>query len=72
MGDVCAISGCMYQTPATPPVPQPCLQVKWSLAALRVKICGQPALVDTSIGLCMGNVPAPPQVRITQLHVRGI
>lgn len=69
VGDVYLVSGCV---PPGPPGQPPCANVKWMVGALRVKIGGQPALLNTSVGMAMGGIPGPPIVGATQLRVKGM
>jgi len=66
------IAGCPFQAPG--PKPQPCMTVRWVAPAVRVKICGQPALLQTSSGLCNSaeQIPqGPPNVVVVQPRVQG-
>lgn len=73
LGDVFMVAGCPNSLPTVPPTPQPCLTVQWLMPALRVKIMGRPALLKSSVGLCMGSVPpAPPSIQMTQMRVKGV
>jgi len=70
--DTSLIAGCAFSTPAGP---QPCVKVQWLVPAARVLVNGQPALLQTSPGLCLSAVQAPqgaPIVVAGQLRVRGI
>jgi uncharacterized Zn-binding protein involved in type VI secretion len=69
LGDTYTVSGCPFVTPAG--TPQPCVSVAWTVGATRVKIMGQPALVASAVGLCQGNVPAPPSVVPAQTRAEG-
>lgn len=70
--DTFMIAGCPFQTPV--PKPQPCMTVRWISPAVRVKINGQPALLQTSSGLCNSaeQIPqGPPNVVVVQPKVQG-
>jgi uncharacterized Zn-binding protein involved in type VI secretion len=69
IGDVYVVSGCPFTTPAG--VPEPCVSVQWTVGAARVTIEGRPALVTSAVGLCQGNVPAPPSIVPAQLRAQG-
>ena len=55
IADQSLVAGCAF----TIPPPQPCLRVQWMMPATRVLINGQPALLQSSIGLCLGPTQAP-------------
>jgi len=57
MADQAMIAGCLFLAPT--PAPQPCLRVQWVTPAARVLINGQPALLQTSVGLGLGPTQAP-------------
>ena len=69
------VSGCPFQIPVGAGTkPQPCIKIQWIKPALRVKINGQPALLQDSSGLCQSaeQIPqGPPQVVVTQMRVKG-
>ena len=72
MGDSFMIAGCAFTVP--PGKPQPCVRVQWLVPALRVLVGGQPAILQSSTGLCLSaeQIPGgPPTVTMTQLRVRG-
>jgi uncharacterized Zn-binding protein involved in type VI secretion len=72
MGDTYLIAGCVFTLPAGKP--QPCVKVQWLVPAARVMVNHQPAIVQSSTGLCLSaeQIPAgPPSVLVTQLRVRG-
>jgi hypothetical protein len=75
VSDMFMIAGCPFQVP-TPggPKPQPCVTGRWLTPATRILINGQPAVLNTSTGLCQSveQIPAgPPTVTTTQLRVSG-
>jgi hypothetical protein len=73
VSDLCTVAGCPFVLPG--PKPQPCVRVQWLIAATRVRIGGQPALLQDSKGLCLSaeQIPAgPPIVVSAQPRVRGM
>src|SRR5947199_10825224 len=65
-------AGCAFTVPG--PKPQPCVKVQWLVGAVRVMINGQPALLQTSTGLCQSaeQIPqGPPTIVTTQTRVVG-
>ncbi|MGH8004956.1 MAG: hypothetical protein ACRECJ_09575 [Limisphaerales bacterium] len=53
---------------------RPCLRVQWLTVAVRVRISGQPALLNTSQGVCLDGSGAPQDVPVvvqTQTRVKG-
>ena len=70
MTDPALIAGCAFVLP--PSVPHPCIRVQWLVPAVRVLINGQPALLQTSTGLCLAPDQAPqgpPTIVSTQVRV---
>jgi hypothetical protein len=70
MADTSLVAGCAFTVP--PGKPQPCLKVQWLVPAVRVLINGQPALIQTSTGLCQSpeQIPqGPPTIVATQPRV---
>ena len=76
ISDVFTVEGCPFQIPlGLGTKPQPCIRVQWLVPALKVLINGEPAILDTSPGLCFSieEIPqGPPIVEITQLRVEGL
>lgn len=71
MADMYMVSGCPI--PPNPP-PGPCLRVQWLVPAVRVRVGGQPVILQSSSGLTftVTQAPAgPPQVVMTQVRVKG-
>jgi len=69
--DTFTVSGCASVSPAS----GPCVNVKWTTAASRVRINGQPALLQESVGVCESadqTAQGAPVVVSTQLRVRGV
>jgi hypothetical protein len=54
--DVATVAGCAFNVSGAP---SPCLQVRWTMPAMRVKAGGSPVLLSTSIGLCVNAAGAP-------------
>ena len=72
MADQFMVAGCTFTVP--PSKPQPCLKVLWLQPAVRVTVMGQPAILQTSTGLCQSpeQIPqGPPTVLVTQLRASG-
>lgn len=70
MGDTFVVAGCVFTVPG--PKPQPCVQVRWLVPAVRMLVNGQPAILQTSAGLCFSAEQAPqgpPTVISTQPRV---
>lgn len=76
--NVILVAGCLFQvpTPAGVPKPQPCVTVKWAMLSTRVKVMGQPVLLQPSPGTGMGmcqsieQIPqGPPTVSVMQMRV---
>jgi uncharacterized Zn-binding protein involved in type VI secretion len=72
LADTYLVAGCAFTVPG--PKPQPCVKVQWLAPAVRVLVGGQPAILQTSAGLCQSaeQIPqGPPSVIVTQVRVRG-
>jgi uncharacterized Zn-binding protein involved in type VI secretion len=57
------------------PVYMPCVRIQWLTPATRVLINGQPALLQSSTGLCLAATQAPqgpPSIIATQPRVIGM
>ncbi len=55
------VGGCALSTTTTPP----CLTLMWSVPAMRVKVSGQPVLVQTSLPMATGpGIVMPGQIRV--------
>jgi hypothetical protein len=75
MFDTFPIVGCIFQIPATPPIPHPCVRVQWLVPATRVFVNAQPAILQISGGLCLAVDQAPqgpPTILTTQPRVIGM
>lgn len=71
LGDQFMVAACAFMAGTKP---QPCLKVQWLQPALRVTVMGQPAILQTSMGLCLSaeQIPqGPPTVIVTQLRASG-
>jgi uncharacterized Zn-binding protein involved in type VI secretion len=69
--DTTLVAGCAF---TVGPKPQPCIKVQWLVPAARVTVGGQPALLQTSPGLCQSaeQIPqGPPTVIAGQMRVQG-
>jgi hypothetical protein len=68
--DTFTISGCPFQLPTTPPTPNPCLSVEWTVTDERVQ-AGAPTLSMSSQGLCISALapPLPVVIQSTQEKV---
>jgi len=72
VADQTLVAGCAFTLPG--PKPSPCLRVQWLVPAVRVLVMGQPALLQTSPGLCLSPEQAPqgpPIVSVNQPRVIG-
>jgi hypothetical protein len=72
LSDTYTIAGCAFTVPG--PKPQPCVTVQWLVPASRVRVGGQPVILQTSTGLCQSaeQIPqGPPNILVTQIRVRG-
>jgi hypothetical protein len=73
VGDACTIAGCGFTLPGG--VPSPCLSVQWTAPAARVRHGGDPALIQSSVGLCLAATQAPQgtvQIASTQTRAAGV
>ena len=71
LSDIYQIAGCAFTVGTKP---QPCLSVRWLAPATRVLVNGQPAILQTSSGICQSaeQIPqGPPTVVATQPRVTG-
>jgi hypothetical protein len=73
--DTYTVSGCPFQVPVGPGTkPQPCVSLRWIAPAVRVRVGGQPVILQTSsaISLSVEQIPqGPPTVVTTQTRVQG-
>jgi hypothetical protein len=73
MADPTVVTGCTFAVP--PGHPHPCVQVRWLVPAARILVNGQPALLQTSTGICQSSDQVPqgsPIISVTQTRVTGI
>ncbi len=71
--DTFTIAGCPNQIPGSPPVPNPCVTVKWLVSDKRNKVGGQLTLSESSVGLCLTAAQMPlgkVQIVSTQARVK--
>jgi uncharacterized Zn-binding protein involved in type VI secretion len=71
LADFYPIAACAFNVSGKP---QPCVLAKWLTPAVRVLVNGQPAILQTSTGLCQSaeQIPqGPPVVIATQVRVIG-
>jgi len=71
MSDTFMIAGCVFNISGAP---HPCVKVQWLVPAVRVLVNGQPAILQTSTGLCLAADQAPqgpPTIIVTQPRVIG-
>jgi PAAR motif-containing protein len=72
LGDTYLITGCSFTLPSGKP--QPCVKVQWLVPAARVKVGGQPVILQNSTGLCLSaeQIPqGPPSMVMTQMRAMG-
>jgi len=72
LNDTYLVTGCSFTVPTSKP--QPCVKIQWMVPASRVKIIGQPAILQGSTGICQSAEQIPqgsPSVIATQKRVRG-
>jgi hypothetical protein len=72
MADTFLVAGCPFTVP--PGKPQPCIKVQWLVPAARVFVNHQPAILQTSVGLCQSpeQIPqGPPTVIVSQVRAVG-
>jgi hypothetical protein len=68
VSDQFVVAGCTFVLGV---VPQPCVLVQWLTPTVRTLVMGQPAILATSVGLCIaanGAPNGPPIVATTQLR----
>lgn len=73
LADTYVVAGCAFTVPVGKP--QPCTTVRWLTPASRVRVAGQPVILQTSTGLCQSaeQIPqGPPTITATQGRVRGL
>lgn len=71
VNDSFVVTGCPFQVG---PKPQPCVKLAWTMPASRVKVNGQPVILQdsTGVGQSAEQIPqGPPRVVSTQQRVSG-
>jgi uncharacterized Zn-binding protein involved in type VI secretion len=75
LADTFTVSGCPFQIPIVVGTkPQPCVTLRWVTAAGRVRVNGQPVILQSSQGLCQSAEQIPQgngTVASTQTRVGG-
>jgi len=75
LSDSTTVAACPFQVPVPGGTkPQPCVTVKWLVPATRVLVNGQPALLQTSSGICQSAeqiLQGAPNIVATQARVLG-
>lgn len=66
MSDTFTISGCPFQLPTTPPIPSPCVTVRWLIPDQRVRVQGRFTLSQSSVGLCLSGAQVPQGVVVVK------
>lgn len=73
------VTGCPFTLPTTPPKPQPCVRVQWTMMSTRFLVNGQPVLLQVApgpgAGVCQSAEQIPqglPVVSVMQSRVIGI
>lgn len=71
VADSSTVAGCTFVVASKA---QPCVEVQWSMPAMRVKVMGNFVLLRTSAGLCRSREQSPQgpaNVVATQTRVKG-
>jgi hypothetical protein len=71
--DTNSVAGCPFTLPNG--TPSPCVTVQWLVPATRIRILGQPVLLQTSGALCKAGTQAPqgpPVISVVQPRVQGL
>lgn len=66
MNDLYTIAGCVQPASGI----AGCFSIVWVRPAARIKVCGQPVLLNDSNGICQPS-QVPPTIATTQPRVRG-
>ena len=72
LADTFLVAGCAFVVGTKP---QPCVKVQWLVPAMRVKVGGQPVILQSSTGLCQSaeQIPAgPPSIVMTQTRATAL
>jgi hypothetical protein len=56
MVDQSTVIGCAFNVSGAP---SPCVKIQWTVPSARVKVMGQPVLLQASVGLCQNPAQAP-------------
>ena len=70
--DQFVVAGCAFNVSGAP---HPCVLLQWLVPAVRVKVMGQPVILQTSSGLAKAADQAPqgpPVITTTQPRVQGM
>lgn len=68
-----AVGSCPAKLPSPGgPVPAPCVVINFSAPTTRVKIEGMAALIESSVGTCVGPLGAAASILPGQQRVKGI
>lgn len=68
--DPTTVAGCAFTVGTKP---QPCVTVRWTSAATRVRVGGQPVLLASSSSLCEAPPPqGPATVTFSQVRVTAV
>jgi hypothetical protein len=72
VADTFVVAGCAFTVP--PGKPQPCVSARFTVPAARVKVLGQPVILQSSVGICQSaeQIPqGPPLIASTQVRVNA-
>ena len=72
MTDLHTVAGCPF---APGGVPSPCVLIRWLTGATQSTIANIPALLQTSVGLCLNALQVPQGVAVvvqTQTEAKGV
>ena len=76
LSDTTNVAGCPFQVPiGTGTKPQPCISVRWTVPATRVRAGGTFVLIQSSTGICQSaeQIPqGPPVIAATQVRVKAM
>jgi hypothetical protein len=61
------VAGCVFNVSGAP---SPCVTAQWIVGALRVRVGGQPVLLQDSQATCIPN-GTPVNIVVTQVRVKG-
>jgi hypothetical protein len=57
--DTFVVVGCPFHIPATPPIPSPCVTVRWIVTDVRSRVNGRQTLSRSSAGICQSAAQVP-------------